>query len=286
MCDNDKVFLYSMDGRQIRQIGQAGRARFEYNRPSIVRVQKDTVYVWSSMTLKFISYLMDGTPLRQYRYDSAITNFDFSGDYIFISTAGRSDDHLVDVYDTKERTVVKRLVESSEEHKCLLLNYAASPLYVTGEYAYFSPRSSLDVYRYDIVKEENILYSSIDSDTFSVKQGTPDMLRDKKRIIEYLSENSEVMSIFTDSDGKIYVLSYEGYESMKEEGGMDKSGRFYTLYEAGKDRPIAQYTYDSIGTELLFDSTSDELYFIRHTIEKAVHNKYGKCRECCRQNDG
>ena len=68
------VFLYSSEGKQIRQIGNKGNARYEYSHPSAVRIYKDTIYVWSSFTLRFISYTMDGEPIEEYPYLSAIVD--------------------------------------------------------------------------------------------------------------------------------------------------------------------------------------------------------------------
>lgn len=55
LCDFNKIYLYSKDGRQIRQIGRPGRAKFEYNHPMDVAVYNDTIYVWSSYTATFIA---------------------------------------------------------------------------------------------------------------------------------------------------------------------------------------------------------------------------------------
>lgn len=67
VTDFTNVFLYSANGEQIRQIGNAGRAPFEYLNPSCVKIYKDTIYVWSANSLKFISYTMEGLPSENIR---------------------------------------------------------------------------------------------------------------------------------------------------------------------------------------------------------------------------
>lgn len=80
LTDWEQVYLYDFSGNQIQQIGATGRAQFEYNRPAHVRVHDGRIYVWSSGTLRFIEYTADGTPVAEYPYDSAVTDFRVSGD--------------------------------------------------------------------------------------------------------------------------------------------------------------------------------------------------------------
>ena len=75
VTDGVNVFLYSMDGKFIRKIGAPGNARNEYNRPSSVKASGDSIYVWSSMTLSFLSYDTEGNAGAVYAYPSAVCDF-------------------------------------------------------------------------------------------------------------------------------------------------------------------------------------------------------------------
>ena len=255
-----------MDGRQIRQIGQAGRARFEYNHPSKVAVYNDTIYVWSSFTATFITYTLDGTPVAQYRYNSAITNFEPAGDYIFIYTGGRADENVIDVYSTVEKNVVKSISKATDEHRLLLFNMAASPLFYDGTLLYYSSLDVPDIYTYDPSQETPTLFSKVKSQTFHVEKSDISIRNNRSKQLDYSITNSQVLNIFPNG-ASLYVMALEGTACL-ENDKYQTEDKFFTVYGASeKNNFVASYSYDSIGTELLFDSTSDGLYFIRHTIE-------------------
>ena len=144
------VFLYSSEGKQIRQIGNKGKARYEYNHPSAVRIYKDTIYVWSSFTLRFISYTMDGEPIEEYPYLSAIGDFIPTDKCIYIYNKGKSFDNVIYVYDKRSKCIVNNLTESTPEHKTLLYKWVASPMMLSNSKLYYTTTDDLTVRTYDV----------------------------------------------------------------------------------------------------------------------------------------
>lgn len=268
LCDFNKIYLYSKDGKQIRQIGRPGRAKFEYNHPMDVAVYNDTIYVWSSYTATFIAYTLDGTPIAQYRYKSAITNFEPSEDAIYIYTGGRAYDNVIDVYSKTEKKVIKSLTKATDEHRLLLFNLTASPLLYDGKQLYYSSMDALDVYTYGADNLEPELFSKIESETFRVEDGDMSLWQKQNRSKhqDYINSNSQVLNIFRDN-GDLYVMTLEGVSRLVNDK-YDAKDRFFSVYKvSGRKNHVASYAYDSIDTALLFDSTSDGLYFIKHSIE-------------------
>ena len=269
VCDNNCVYLYSSDGNQLRTIGNAGNARFEYNHPSVVNIHKDTIYVWSSFTMKFIAYTMDGTPVAQYRYESAISDFEVTDDCIVIYTAGLAVDNVLEVYDKHASMITERLVRSTDEHKLLLHLWSASPLFATGNKVYYSSRDNMTVYCYDVKTGENVIAEKIRSGTFKVDdiEDYEFVANNRKSRQAYLWENSQVLSIFRDNDS-MYVMTLEGKDVFADDT-FDSSGRYFVLHKSGdvkNDRTVA-YCYDSIGSKRLLESTGHGLYILKHTIE-------------------
>ncbi len=266
LCDGVNVFLYSTSGEQMHRIGNAGKAKYEYNNPSVVRTYKDIIYVWSSSTLRFIVYRKDGTPMDEYLYDSAITDFEVTDDAIIIYTAGRNRDHVIDVYDKVGRAVIARLGQSSPEHEVLLHSWAAAPFLKSGSSIYYCSKDELRLSRYDIMSGENTEYVSFDSGTFVVNNIPSDsqIARNRQKRTEYLRENSQVLSVFQDKKG-LFILTLEG-QTVVVDGKYDNSGRIFTLYDAETKNPVSRYSYASIGTQILIESTSYGIYVIRHSI--------------------
>lgn len=268
LCDNKNVYLYSPDGKQSRKIGNVGNAKYEYNYPSLVKVHKDTVYVWSSYTMKFIAYTPSGEPVAQYAYKFAVSDFEVTDHEIIIYTAGYAIDNIIEVYDKSTSTVTKRLTPSSDEHKVLLHNWSASPILAQGESVYYSSRDKLDVFRYGEGSPEGALYEAIESDSFRMDEVKDynALSRNRNDRREYLYANPQVICIFP--GGKdMYVMTVEGKETYIN-GEHDTSGRHFVLYRTGKKSgKTAVYSYESIGTERLVDAADDGLYIIMHSIE-------------------
>ena len=263
VTDFTNVFLYSAKGEQIRQIGNAGRAPFEYLNPSCVKIYKDTIYVWSANSLKFISYTMEGTPVGEYPYESAIRNFLPTDEHICIYTSGLRTDSVIDIYDKASHEIIQSLSPTSDEHKLLSHLWADAPLYSLGTDIYYCPKDRLDVYDCNESGRSQKTVAQIKSDSFKVDKvsGYDAIVTDRKRRNTYLNENSQTLTLFR-QDGQFYLLTLEGDARLSEDA-YDTSNRYFSLYSVSEQELVAQYNYDSIGNPALFSSNADGLYFIK-----------------------
>ena len=279
LTDFKNVYLYSSDGRQLRQIGHSGRAQFEYLNPSCVKIHKDTIYVWSANSMEFITYTMDGESVAEYQYGSAITDFVPDDDYIFIYTAGNRFENIVDIYDKSSQKTASSLTEASPEHKLLLHTWASVPMCIMDNHLYYAPKDRLEILCYDMNGNKLTTAAEIDSDSFHVEEISDydSMARDRRKRSPYLRENSQTLALFQE-DGKMFLLTIEGEGKMTDDA-YDTSGLHFGLYSADrKGDKTADYSYDSIGTVALFSSNSDGLYFLKlsddetqpHTLRKLV----------------
>ncbi len=268
LADGDQVFLYSHDGEQVRRIGTRGKAMGEYNMPTNIKIHNDTVYVWSAMSLKFIAYTTSGELIAEYKYDSAIADFIPTDDVIYIYNSGRSSANIVDVYDKKQNQVIKSLTESSAEHRILLRSWVASPFFFKDGELYYMPRNELALYKYDYEEGKELLVDRFESTTFNIERETDHkaILTDRKKASKYLRENSCVIGIIPNANGKFSILTIEGQTKVVDDN-YDTSGRIITFYDIDKRESVTRYYYDSIGTQVLFSCLNNELYFLKHSIE-------------------
>jgi len=267
ICDGRNVILYSDGGKQLRMIGHRGKALYEYNNPSIVRTLKDTIYVWSSASLKFISFDLDGNPIQEYPYNSAVADFVLSDDNIIIYNAGRQSDKVIDIYDKVNRVVVDRLLDTSPEHRLLLHSWAVAPISNMGTSVVFSPKDKISLYQFDFRTEICSELFNFASDSFTVIRDVDydEIINNRKKRSAYLRENSQVLSVFQDNQ-KYYLLCLEGSTEIIEDK-YDTSSRFFSVYCVGNKSPlVGHYYYDSIGTQLLFSSSPSGLYFLKHNL--------------------
>ena len=262
LSDFTKVFLYSPDGEQIRQIGNAGRGPLEYLNPGCVKILNDTIYVWSANTLTFITYTMEGTPIAAYPYTSAITDFIPASEDIYIYTSGTRDENLIDIYNKRTHEVSRSLAPTSSEHRLLLRRWATGPFLLQNGDLYFSSYDEPTIFKYDVMSSEQALFSKIESTSFSVEKTDFDAIaKNSKAWSAFLDENSQVVNLFQ-QEGELYLLTIEGTAKYVNDV-YDTSARRFGLYSASDKQQIAQYSYASIGTSGLFSSNADGLYFIK-----------------------
>lgn len=268
ISDRNGVYLYGTDGNQISRIGRTGRAKSEYNMPPIARCFGDSVYIWCPMSLKFVTWSLDGQPGAEYRYPSAVSDFTPTDDELFIYTAGRRFDNVIDVYDKNTQAVKKTLLKSTSEHQFLIAFITSYPMLIEGDNFYFMPKDRLSVMDYEISADELKEKCSFLSDTFVVDDGLyyDLMVEDRTTARAELRENSQTLFLSPSRKG-FYVLTKEGTGKLEGEKN-DFSDTAISLYDTGKRNVhIASYSYDSIGTLELFGHWEDNVYFIRHDVK-------------------
>lgn len=280
LTDRENVYLYTTKGEQVRKIGNVGRAKYEYVMPSVVRSFEDQIYVWSSGTLKFIVYLLDGTPVAEYSYPSTVTDFVPSSECIFIYTAGRRYQNIVDVYKKNDQCITSSLTASSPEHKFLLHNVSASPIYLDGDDLIYASKDKLAVMDYNLSDGKTLPVEICPSETFEVKTVADSNLifKDRTKAMQYFLETSMVLQVFPGSKG-YNILTVEG-KSRIEGDELKNEDRYFCLYDTGLksgNKCIARYSYSSVGTQILFCFHDGSLYFIRHSIEND-NDVYSLCR--------
>ena len=273
ISDRNGVYLYGTDGNQISQIGRTGRAKSEYSMPSIARCFGDSVYIWCPMSLKFVTWSLDGQPGAEYRYPSAVSDFIPTDDELFIYTAGRREDNVIDIYDKSAGDVGKTLQKMTDRHRILLILRSSYPMCMVGDDLYFMPKDELTLMRYNMESEDLYEESSIISDTFIVDEDLSQDLMDcsMAEAFSEVHENSQTMFLSPSQKG-FYVLAKEGVGKMS--GGLDNYKTDYSdaaisLYEIRKkgNRHVASYRYDSIGTLSLFSNYGNNVYFIKSAVK-------------------
>lgn len=269
IADEKYVSLYSTKGKQLRLIGNAGNARYEYNRPTLVRSCGDSVYVWSSMSLKFISYSLDGVPGAEYPYNSAVRDFDVSQDKIWIYTAGSRQDNLIDILYKSDNSLTTINHPTSGEHKQLLRSYASAALKIKDGKLLCASKDTASVHLYDAEDLSYLGKRSIPSKTFRVralKDSGIGSNSDRQSFAEYLRENSMTLMIIPNKTA-YKLLTLEGVAAYDNQI-IDNRPRFFGLYDlnARGFKSVRYINYDTFGQRYNFSDYNGELYYIFHEI--------------------
>ena len=280
VTDWTNVYLYGIDGNQIKRIGTSGRGGFEYIRPSVVRTDGEFIWVWSSGTLAFIVYRKDGQPVEEYQYPSAIQDFEVSGNKIYIYTAGKRYGNVIDIYDTDTEEVVRTLTPTSKEHRFMLRKISASPMSMADGSLVYAAKDNMKLVKYDLKNDSLEEFEEIVSETFEIEPLTDTnmLFTNRNKAFEYYNENPMTILVSPDDEG-YFVMTLEG-KTRIEGDDIVQDDRYFGLYSTarrGDDKRIRNYSYGSIGTETLLDSYDNNIYFIRHSISEN-DDVYTLCR--------
>ena len=267
VSDGASVYLFGMNGRFIRIIGASGNAKNEYNGPSVVKACGDSIYVWSSMSLCFLSYHLDGTPGVVYSYPSAVCDFVPTNSFFIVYTAGVLGDHVLDIV-PKCGSVTTSVHDASETHRILCSNASTAPIYYQDDKVFFSPKDSIVLYSFDLKTHQTDRIGIIESSSFKVEP-LPDMLKqmDRKSRSAYLRHNSMSILLFPDTSGNFNMMTLEG-ETVLTKDGVSNKDRYFAIYPFGQKGNVSYYNLESFGYWHLFSYKNGYIYFISHSISR------------------
>ena len=262
---DNRVLLYSDSGKFIRQIGRPGKALFEYNFPSLVRATEDSIYVWSSMSLQFISFGVDGTPGSIYPYDSALSDFDITDDLIVIYTAAKRGDHILDLYH-KDDNRIETVGEATDEHRILCQNSSVAPLLLKDDQILFASKDHLQIYGLDCnsgAVSEIALFQSSSFNVNKLPAGITSMSRKEKS--QYLKDNPISLMILPVETDNFALMTLEGKTEL-EADGVSNLNRKYDIYY-GNDSNHLSIPWGIMKYWHLFSYRNGYLYYLNNEID-------------------
>ena len=211
ISNGSDIIGYDPSGHQTFAWNRKGRGPFEYLVAKRVRICEDTVYVWDSGSARFLAFDKEGKGIWTYDYDSAICDFYVTESAIYIYPCGRKWEYLVEELDLASLTIVHSLGSSSMAQKALQAMEAAVPLTVDSGSLYFMSRDKLDLYEYDLEKDDEptivkhfqsgtFLCSDIDKDPFEINPLSG---------LQFVFQNSYIVTFAIDGDS-YKLLTAEG----------------------------------------------------------------------------
>lgn len=278
--DDNPLIIYDMGGRQRRIIGRHGKARYEYINPAIIKVKDDKIYVWCDMLTKFIVYGLDGTPLAEFRYSSAIRDFIPYKDKIVIYGGSNPGGSIISIYDTLTQTIVKTTGIQSQEHSLLAVNHLPSPFCIDDDTLYYSPIDKICIRKLSLLNDGlDMIELAIDPESFEVSRLRDHdiMNKNREKAFRYLNENSSVIGLQV-IDTLFAVKTVEGTldADFREVKNID---RHYSMYfidrESGRYIQSVQ-SLESVYDPVLSDFYGNTFYQVNNTVADSKDN-YSVC---------
>ncbi len=276
LTTESEVMQYSVLGKYVGSIGHKGRASGEYGMPMKVRSDGDNIYVWDAMGLKFLRYDIAGNYIDEYQYPSALKDFIPYEDEILVYTAGVRQDKLIDIYDTRSRTIVKSLTESLPSQR-VFNTMGIYPMGIKNGFLYYMPCCELRLYRYDLRNggDEECL-CEIESASFNVPEINDEdaLLSKRSKLSEFYDETSSALMIAPENNG-FDILTCEGiYYRENDQRKFDK--RYYVFYHIdvkGSVTARKRISYGTFESKSAMNICGNNLYFLKRTLNAAENEE-------------
>ena len=226
--------------------------------------------VWSAQLLKFIEYEPDGTPIREWQYPSACSDFLVTEKYIVIYTNGIRDSHIIDLLNKETGEVSFVGKEAVWSHKVLNVNDAVSPFCMDGDILYYMPRNELSIWACNLKTGDISRAAAWTSPSFVVEDLHDDIIPDRNRLIPFLQKNSLVVGLCK-TDGAFMVLTLEGEN--RPYAGFGE--RYYSLYTVfGQDVAASHFLMSDIAEYDRITEWKGQFYYLRHHISDSGDDVY------------
>ena len=264
ISDMQSVYLYDIQAARIKKISHSGRAQGEYILPMTVRYNNGHIYVWSAGSLSFLVYDLDGNYINGYPYNSAISDFLVDNRNIYVYTAGKADDYIIDVIELPGNKTVERLINANDEHVFMNKFYSVAPMASENGKFYFSPKDKLKIYGYNSENGSCDELLSFESKTFIVEKGINEVqYNDANGRRQVLGDNSLTLGLLLKKNN-FYLMTLEG--KLGENIKYADSGKYFAIYDCSKPKePVSKYPYSTIGKARLIDTFNGSFYILSYS---------------------
>ena len=224
----------------------------------------EEIYVWSAGNLSFIVYDLDGNYINGYPYNSAISDFLVDNRNIYVYTAGKADDYIIDVIELPGNKTVERLINANDEHIFMNKFYSVAPMASENGKFYFSPKDKLKIYGYNSENGSCDELLSFESKTFIVEKGINEVqYNDANGRRQVLGDNSLTLGLLLKKNN-FYLMTLEG--KLGENIKYADSGKYFAIYDCSKPKePVAKYPYSTIGKARLIDTFNGSFYILSYS---------------------
>ena len=264
LCTETQVYVYNSKGIRLYNVGNQGRAKYEYSMPLYVRTDGSKIYVWDAMMCKIITYSIDGRPIEEYSYDSSMNDFMPFNNNLLIYAGGRHDNHIIEIYDLSKKEVVSSFGDPTIAHQTLKW-LSVCPMSTDEGKIYFMPKDKLTLMSFNPNDESTLtLENTIESDSFVVRQ-LETRLQGEERS-KYLEENSFVV-LLVNKRGNWYTLTSEGTYS-NTTSDVDRKDRLINVYKLSKNggKKLLAFPSKSFSYSNLLSVFDGNVYYIHHKI--------------------
>lgn len=262
------VIIFNINGQQVKEIGDSGRGAFEYQKPKIVKVHNNKIFIWDAGQLKLLVFDKEGNSIAEHTgFKQAVNDIALSKNLVCLYFGGGYSG-LLGVYDLTAKKFIFKGGQTTEEHHLLNLNTGAGGMTLFKEGLIYMTADQLALSIIDLNNfQEKDLISLYDFEftVENVKNAQNLINSNINKAIEYLYKNSYITGLYIVED-KIMIKAEVGEFKKTENDFNDNSNRFnkyYFLNDRLELVKIVKSPHNFDEKNKLFATHKNELYSLK-----------------------
>ena len=240
VVDGRGAYLYHISGNFKKQFGNLGQAGGDMISPSLVYSTSNFVYIWCSSLMKFLIFDHEANFRNELSgFKRGIKKFvvNSSDEIMYLYTSGFLDDSgnkvvdVIDIYSIAEN-LSKKIGERGPEDEILSTFINSGGLYVDTDRLIYLHPGNLIIHGFDLNSDKTVQYK-IDDKTFQTTKITSnirDIMKDIRKLTDYLHNNSYVKGFYAHNDQFIIVSEIGQYEFDVQDRVINTQKRKVKLY--------------------------------------------------------
>jgi len=211
-----QLLLYDSKGNQVKKVSRWGRGPFEYQKPSLVKIYKNKLYLWDQTSFKLIIFTDQGEPVDELNlFASNVSDFSVWDRNVVFYSQRATEDYL-SVYDIETKELLFKTgyeIEDEMEHLLLMMFEGSGKLTYTDEAIFYGLPTKNGIAKYS-VSQNKTQFIEITDDNFKFEYSEYDNMNelntDINNAIKYPFYNSRNLGVFKVAD-KIISIHENGY---------------------------------------------------------------------------
>lgn len=262
-----KVYLYSIDGKQIKEISNSGSGPNEFLEPTLVKSDKSNIYVWCRNQLKLTVFDFEGTPIKEYSgFKKAISDFvPYNDDIYFFITGGHSGP-FIERFSLSENKITNVLGHATELHKLIGTMECSGGLASNENKLFFVSPDRLELNEVDLKDMSTSTIRLSDSEFYSPdfhQNAVTLMNEDRIKVLDILEKSSWVTGLFVVKNLRIIKTEVGEYDfHNRGTNRSPRSDKYYILNDKFQVIETMKSEKDFNTSNCLFSSTNEGLYSI------------------------
>jgi len=228
-----QVILYNREGSQLAKVGGQGRGPFEYEKPDIVKVKDDKIFIWCSSLRKLLVFKTSGEPLNEFvEFPKGVKDFAVYKQYVCFYTSFGKGNSFIEIFDMNTGEFISQHFGTISSEQEVLDSYECSGgMTILGKTLFYASSDQTIIYTVDLETFKSLSYPIADEEfhVTKLKESPQEIIENPNKAVKYIF-GSDIITGLLATDNTIVLRSEVGPVEMEGMQFKDQSKRFQKNY--------------------------------------------------------